>query len=77
MKNVFAFGMVATLMVAGLAIAHTTVDLSAAGAGTYYLPSGTNDHGVWEESNGLDGLQEEETVLEDGTVVPADTRLDA
>lgn len=77
MKNVFAFGMVATLMVAGLAFAHQTVDLTVAGAGIYYLPDPTtDDQGIWEESNGLDGLQEEETVLEDGTVIPPDSRLD-
>ena len=78
MKNVFAFGMLAALMVTGLAVAHQTVDLSALDQGTYYVPEpGTDDQGIWEESNGLAGLQEEETVLEDGTVIPADTRLDA
>ncbi len=77
MKTMFALGALATLLVAGFAIAHTTVDLGVAGGSTYYVPNpaDTRDHGVWEESNGLDGLQEEETVLEDGTIIPADTRV--
>lgn len=78
MKTMFTLGALATLMVAGAAIAHVTVDLTAADQGIYYLPDPTtDDEGVWEESNGLDGLQETETVLEDGTVIPPDTRLDA
>ena len=79
MKTMYALGALATLLVAGAAVAHLTVDLTAADGGIYYLPDPTDsrDHGVWEESNGLDGLQEEVTVLEDGTEIPADTRLDA
>lgn len=78
MKTAFALGALATLMVAGAAVAHLTVDLTAADQGIYYLPEpGTADEGVWEESNGLDGLQETETVLEDGTVIPPDTRVAA
>lgn len=78
MKTMFALGALATLLVAGAAVAHLTVDLTAVGEGIYYLPEpGTDDQGIWEESNGLDGLQETETVLEDGTIIPPDTRLDA
>lgn len=78
MKTSYAFGALATVLVAGFAAAHLTVDLTPAGQGIYYVPEpGTDDQGIWEESNGLDGLQETETVLEDGTVIPPDTRLDA
>ena len=78
MKTTYALGAIAALMVAGLAVAHVTLDLTAVDQGIYYLPDPTtDDEGIWEESNGLPGLQETETVLEDGTIIPPDPRLDA
>lgn len=79
MKTAFALGALATLMVAGAAVAHLTVDLTAAGEGIYYLPNPTDsrDHGIYEESNGCEGLQEEPVDCRgDEELEPADTRLD-
>lgn len=50
-----------------------TIDGSAAGAGTFYVDVETT--GVHEESNGLAGLQTTDTVLEDGTVIPPDSKI--
>ena len=50
-----------------------TVDGSAAGAGIFYVDADTTS--AWEESNGLEGLQTTDTVLEDETVIPADSQL--
>lgn len=78
MKHVFAIGLVATLLLAGSAAAldPITVPGSAAGASDYYLVvdevAGTAS--VWEETNGLAGLQTEETEV-DGRIVPADTQV--
>lgn len=74
MKTALVLGALATLVAAGAATAHVPLDLTPAGQGIYYLPNPTEsrDHGVWKETNGLDGLQEEETLLPDGTIVPAD-----
>lgn len=85
MKNVFALGALATLLVAGLATAHYTLDLAAADAGTYYLPdegdaAGFAAHGddfhVYEESNGCAGLQETPVDCRgDEELEPADTTV--
>lgn len=75
MKLVMALAALA--LVAMPVLAHETVDLSAVGAGVYYL----NDDGtVWEESNGLADLQTSETIIrnEDGSVkevIPADEQI--
>lgn len=79
MKTMFALGALATLLVAGAAVAHITADLTAADQGIYYLPNpaDSRDHGVYEESNGCDGLQEEPVdCLGDEELEPADSRLD-
>lgn len=83
MKNVFALGALATLLFAGLAAAHYTVDLTNAGSSTYYVPDegdalGFAAHGddfhVYEESNGCDGLQEEPVdCTGDEALEPADS----
>lgn len=70
-----ALVLAAFALVAGSALAFTPLDLTAAGGSTYYLPTDAGDEGLWEETNGLEGLQQTETVLEDGTVIPADSRL--
>ena len=77
MKTAFVLG--ALMLVAGAAVAHVTVDLTAAEQGIYYLPNpaDSNDHGIWEESNGCDGLQESPVDCRgDDQLEPADTRLD-
>lgn len=79
MKTTIALGALATMLTAGLAAAHLTVDLTAAGQGTYYVPNpaDTRDHGIYEESNGCNGLQEEPVDCRgDEEPEPADTRLD-
>lgn len=78
MKTAFALGALATMMFAGLAIAHVTADLTPAGQGIYYLPNPSDgDQGIYEESNDCDGLQEESVDCRgDEELEPADTRVD-
>ena len=81
MKTAFVLGALA--LFAGTAVAHITVDLTAADQGIYYVPDegdalGFAAHGddfhVYEESNGCDGLQEEPVdCTGDETPEPADT----
>jgi hypothetical protein len=70
---VSALAIAAVPFVASAGEEDLTIDGSAAGAGIYYVDADTTS--VWEESNDLEGLQTTETVLEDSTVIPADTQV--
>lgn len=82
MKTAFVLGALA--LFASTAVAHVTVDLTAADGSIYYVPdqgdaAGFATHGddfhVYEESNGCDGLQEEpvDCLGADGIDEPADS----
>lgn len=76
MKTIFAMALVAVaFMAAGSALAHTTVDASAAGGPILYVPDDAGDATVYQESNGLDGLQQHETETEDGRIIPPDDQI--
>jgi len=79
MKTIFSLALVAlAFLTVGHALAHTAVPV---GDDTYYVPVPGVNHGddddltVWQESNGLAGLQEQATETEDGRVIPADSQL--
>jgi hypothetical protein len=78
MKTMFAIGTLALVLSASLAAAldPVTIPGSAAGGSDVYVVVDENGPGasVWEESNGLAGLQTSVTVTEDGREIPADTQ---
>ncbi|GEM_PF-4895981 len=80
MKTMFALGALALLLSTSLAVALDPITIpdatGAAGGDIYLVVDETGPAAsVWQESNTLPGLQTEPTVLEDGTVIPADSQL--
>lgn len=74
MNRTIGLSALAVLLLAAPALADPlTIPLSATGAANdvYVDEDGT----VWEETNGLAGLQREATETEDGRVIPPDTQV--
>ena len=75
MNRTIGLSALAVLLLAAPALADPlTIPLSATGAANdLYVDD--SDNTVWEETNGLDGLQREATETEDGRVIPPDTQV--
>jgi len=74
MKLMMALAALALVAAPVTAYALLSVDTSYVvdGGETYYL---SDDGGLYYETNDLEGLQEKDTTLEDGSVVPADEKV--
>ena len=76
MKQILAFSLLAAITLAAPATAEPAAvplgDLGVEGLNTLYVDE---DATVWEETNALAGLQREATLLDDGTIIPADSQL--
>lgn len=76
MNRTIGLSALAVLLLAAPALADPlTIPLAATGAANDLYVDG--DGTVWEETNDLAGLQREETVTEDGRVIPPDTQVGA
>lgn len=76
MNRTIGFSVLAVLLLAAPALADpVNVPLSLTGAANdLYVDE---DATLWEETNGLAGLQREATQTEDGRIIPADTQISA
>ena len=74
MNRTIGISVLVVLLLAAPALADPfSIPLSATGqANDLYVDE---DGTVWEETNGLAGLQREATETEDGRVIPADTQI--
>ena len=74
MNRTIGISVLAALLLAAPALADpVNVPLSLTGQGNDLFVD--EDATVWEDTNGLGGLQREATETEDGRVIPADTQL--
>ena len=79
MQTFYGLGAITLLLTLGAASAldPVTIPGTTLGMSDHYLvvDETAGSAAVWQETNGLAGLQTEPTEFEDGTVVPADAQV--